>query len=158
MVKSADQLVHKSTTHSSLSGMARLLALKAQYNMSIAHFQANLELIHELLPPESKLPKDFYQSKKLFEGLGMAYVKIDVCYNKCMLYYKDNESEDKCDVCGTSQYEDGSSKVPRKVLRYLPITDRLQRFYPFWFNGSSLLLLASVCYPIEFSTMHNHEI
>ena len=129
MVESADQLVHESTTHSSLSGMARLLALKAQYNMSIAHFEANLELIHELLPPESKLPKDFYQSKKLFEGLGMAYVKIDVCYNNCMLYYKDNESEDKCDVCGTSRYEDGSSKVPRKVLRYLPITDRLQRLY-----------------------------
>jgi hypothetical protein len=33
--------------------------------MLIAHFEANLELIHELLPPESKLPKDFYQSKKL---------------------------------------------------------------------------------------------
>jgi len=82
MVENVDQLVHENTSHSSLSGMARLLAMKAQYNMSIAHFEANLELIHELLPPESKLPKDFYQSKKLFEGLGMAYVKIDVCYNK----------------------------------------------------------------------------
>jgi hypothetical protein len=129
MVESADQLVHESTTHSSLSGMARLLALKAEYNMSIAHFEANLELIHELLPPESKLPKDFYQSKMLFEGLSMAYVKIDVCYNNCMLHYKDNASKDKCDVYGTSCYEDGNSRVPCKVLRYLPFTDRLQRLF-----------------------------
>jgi len=106
MVENVDQLVHENTSHSSLSGMARLLAMKAQYNMSIAHFEANLELIHELLPPESKLPKDFYQSKKLFEGLGMAYVKIDVCYNNCMLYYKDNKNKDKCDVCGLSRYEE----------------------------------------------------
>lgn len=128
MVENIDQLVHENTSHSSLSAIARLLALKAQYNMSIGHFEANLELIHELLPPESKLPKDFYQSKKLFEGLGMAYVKIDVCYNNCMLYYKDNKDKDKCDVCGLSRYE-GNGQVPRKVLRYLPITDRLQRLY-----------------------------
>jgi hypothetical protein len=59
MVESADQSVHENTTHSSLSAIAHLLALKSQYNMSIAHFEANLELILELLPPESKLPKEF---------------------------------------------------------------------------------------------------
>jgi hypothetical protein len=47
-----------------------------------------------------------------------------------MLYYGDNnKSKDKCDICGTSRYQDGSNKVPRKVLCYLPITDRLQRLY-----------------------------
>ena len=60
MVASADQPVHENTTHSALSAIARLVALKSQYNMSIAHFKANLQLIHELLPPESQLPKDFY--------------------------------------------------------------------------------------------------
>ena len=129
MVASADEPVHENTTHSSLSAIARLLALKSQYNMSVAHFEANLELISELLPPESKIPKDFYQSKKLLEGLGMPYVKIDVCYNNCMLYYKGNENKEKCDVCGTSRYEEGRNRVPRKVLRYLPIKDRLQRLY-----------------------------
>jgi hypothetical protein len=129
MVASADESVHDNTTHSSLFVVAHLLALKSQYNMSIAHFEANLELIHELLPPESKLPKDFYHAKKLLEGLGMPYMKIDVCYNNCMLYYKDNENKEKCDVCGTPRYEDGQIKVPRKVLRYLPVTDRLQRLY-----------------------------
>lgn len=81
------------------------------------------------LPPESNLSEDFYQSKKLLEGLGMPYVKIDVCKNNCMLYYKDNKHKEKCDFCGTSRYEEGQKKIPRKVLRYLPLKDRLQRLY-----------------------------
>uniref|UniRef100_A0A0A8XRK8 Uncharacterized protein n=1 Tax=Arundo donax TaxID=35708 RepID=A0A0A8XRK8_ARUDO len=59
----------------------------------------------------------------------MPYQKIHVCYNNCMLYYKENRDKEKCDFCNTPRYEDGSNKVPRKVLRYLPITDRLQRLY-----------------------------
>lgn len=46
-----------------------------------------------------------------------------------MLYYKDNENKEKCDVCGTFRYEEGPSRVPRKVLWYLLIADRLQRLY-----------------------------
>jgi len=88
-----------------------------------------MELMHELLPPNSKIPNNFYQSRKLLEGLGMPYHKIDVCDKNCMLYYKDYKDKDKCDICSTSRYKDGSNKVPRKVLRYLPIIDRLQRLY-----------------------------
>ena len=129
MVNSADELVHENTLHSRLSAVARLLALKSEYNMSIAHYNDTLQLIHELLPPGSKLEEDFYHSKKLLQGLGMTYVKIDVCYNNCVLYYKENEHKEKCDFCDTPRYEEGNNKVPRKVLRYLPITDRLQRLY-----------------------------
>lgn len=59
----------------------------------------------------------------------MPYEKIHVCPNNCMLYYKDNKHKEKCDFCDTPRYVDGSNKVPRKVLRYMPITDRLQRLY-----------------------------
>jgi hypothetical protein len=129
MVVSADEQVHEQTLHSRLSAVARLLAIKSQYNLSMACYDDYMELIHELLPPSSKIPKNFYHSKKLLEGLGMPYHKIDVCDKNCMLYYKDNKDKDKCDICRTSRYMDGSSKVPRKVLRYLPIIDRLQRLY-----------------------------
>ncbi|XP_037451250.1 uncharacterized protein LOC119321825 isoform X3 [Triticum dicoccoides] len=129
MVSSADEIVHENTTHSRLSAVARLLALKSQYNMSIAEYDDVLQIIHELMLPGANLSKDFYQSKKLLEGLGMPYVKIDVCKNNCMLYYKDNEHKEKCEICGTSRYEEGQNKVPRKVLRYLPLKDRLQRLY-----------------------------
>lgn len=103
--------------------------MKSQYNMSIAHYDDVLQIIHELLPTESKLAEDFYRSKKLIEGLCMPYVKIHVCYNNCMLYYKANEYKEKCDFCCTSCCEEGQNKVPYKVLRYLPITDRLQMLY-----------------------------
>lgn len=129
MVASADELVHENTTYSCLSAVARLLAMKSQYNMSIVHYDDVLQIIDELLPLESKLFEDFYCSKKLLEGLGMPYVKIDVCYNNCMLYWKDNEYEDKCNFCNTSRYEVDKNKVPRKILRYPPITNRLQRLY-----------------------------
>jgi hypothetical protein len=129
MVVSAYEQVHEQTLHSSLSAVARLLAIKSQYNLSVACYDDYMELMHELLPPNSKIPNNFYRSRKLLEGLGMPYHKIDVCDKNCMLYYKDNKDKDKCDICGTSRYKDGSNKVPRKVLRYLPITDRLQRLY-----------------------------
>lgn len=129
MVASADEPVHENTTHSHLSAIARLLALKSQYNMSIANYDAVLQLIHELLPGESNMAKDFYHSKKLIEGLGMPYVKIDVCKNNCMMFYKDNLHKEKCDFCGISRYEEGQNKVPRKILQYLPLTERLQRLY-----------------------------
>jgi hypothetical protein len=129
MVASVDELVHDRTTHSTLSAVARLLAVKSRYNMSIAEYDDILGRIHELLPTDSKLPNDFYQSRKLLEGLGMRYIKIDVCYNNCMLYYKDNTDKGKCDICGENRYVEGRTNVARKVLRYLPITDRLQRLY-----------------------------
>jgi len=65
----------------------------------------------------------------MLDGLGMPYVKIDVCYNNCMLFYGDNKNKDKCDFYNANRYEEGRNKVARKVLRYLPITDRLQRLY-----------------------------
>ena len=59
----------------------------------------------------------------------IAKLKLCADFPNCMLYYKDNISKEKCDVCGTSRYEEGHDRVPRKVLRYLPIKDRLQRLY-----------------------------
>jgi hypothetical protein len=129
MIDSAEQLVHDKTTHSTLSATARLLSIKAQHNLSIACYDDIAALIYELIPADSKLHKDFYHSKKLLKGLGMPYEKIHVCYNNCMLYYKDNKYKEKCDFCDTPRYVDGSNKVPRKVLRYMPITARLQRLY-----------------------------
>lgn len=64
------------------------------------------------MPPGANLSKDFYQSKKLLEGLDMFYVKIDVCKNNSMLYYKDNEHKEKCNICCTSHYEEDQSKAP----------------------------------------------
>ena len=129
MVDSLKELVHENTSHSTMSAIARLLTIKSMYNQPESCYNDTLELIHELLPKNSSLPKNFYRSKKLLEGLGMPYHKIHVCRNNCMLYYKENEGKEKCDICNFPRYKDGSNKVAHKVLRYMPITDRLQRRY-----------------------------
>jgi hypothetical protein len=116
MVASADELVHDRTMHSRLSVVARLLAVKSRYNMSVAQYDDILGIIHELPPHDSKLPNEFYQSRKLLEGIGMPYIKIkiDVCYNNCMLFYKDNKNKDKCDFCGANRYEKGELRLHAK--------------------------------------------
>ena len=63
-----------------------------------------MDLISEVLPTGHKMPKDMYQSKKLLEGLGMEYEKIDVCQDNCMLFWKEHDREHKCLKCGKSRY------------------------------------------------------
>jgi hypothetical protein len=64
MVAKADELVHDKTTHSSLSAVACLLAVKSMYNMSIDHYDDFLEIIHELLPPDSNCQRTSMSQNK----------------------------------------------------------------------------------------------
>src|SRR5204863_8911432 len=70
------------------------------------------------------------------------YEKIHACPNDCMLYYKENKNLQCCSKCGVSRWRRKKhstaavtsdnmfeDKVPAKVLRYFPLTKRLQRFY-----------------------------
>jgi hypothetical protein len=38
-----------------------------------------MDLISGVLPTSHRMPKYMYQSKKLLEGIGIEYEKIDVC-------------------------------------------------------------------------------
>jgi hypothetical protein len=94
-------------------------------------------LISEVLPTGHKMPKDMYQSKKLLEGLGVEYEKIDVCKDNCMLFWKEHGREQKCLKCGKSRYvelvnEDGDkvvTKVAHKQPRYMPLTPRVKHLF-----------------------------
>ncbi|KAL0410500.1 UNVERIFIED_CONTAM: hypothetical protein Slati_3639700 [Sesamum latifolium] len=61
--------------------------------------------------------------------------KIDACMNDCMLYWKDDINLDYCKFCGESKYKPirernpNRKKTPYAVLRYLPLTPRLQWLY-----------------------------
>jgi hypothetical protein len=72
MIDSAEQLVHDKRTHSTLSVTARLVSIKSQHNLSISCYDDIVALIHELLPADSNLSKDFYHSKKIAKGSGHA--------------------------------------------------------------------------------------
>jgi hypothetical protein len=91
-----------------------------------------MALIKGMLPEKENLPENFYQSKKMVKALGMAYETIDVCEKFCILYHKENKDKTECHVCHESRYEQSNTSAkPRakKVLRYLPLTERLQRLY-----------------------------
>ncbi|XP_026417323.1 uncharacterized protein LOC113312801 [Papaver somniferum] len=92
---------------------------------------------------DSSIPKNYYEAKKQIRDLGVECIKIDVCPNDCMLYWKDNRDKERCDACGESRWisgtcqsgekeASGKQKVKRKVarvLRWFPLIPRLQRYY-----------------------------
>jgi hypothetical protein len=136
MLVEADKPLHEKTTQSRLSIVGRLMTIKTQHNLSEACYNEIMSLIHDSVGDTAAkdLPTNFHRSKKLVHSLAMPYVKIHACPNNCMIYYKENENKDKCTICKEPRYEEttaknNSSKIPRKVLRYLPITPRLQRLY-----------------------------
>ncbi|OMP05644.1 Transposon, En/Spm-like protein [Corchorus capsularis] len=120
--------------HSKLSAVSQLLNCKSECNMSDSSYDRFISIVKDMLPEDEKLPTNFYRTKKM-DSLGLGYKKIPACPNNCMLFYKESESLNECSVCGHPRYKprkSSSSKhkdVPFKVLRYLPLTPRLQRLY-----------------------------
>jgi hypothetical protein len=97
--------------------------------MSQKCFNGMIKIIKSVLPKSEKILENFYQVKRLVQGLFMDYEKMDVCPNFCMLYYKDCMHKERCDECGEEKYEPPSYnskiRVPKKVLCYLLIAPRL---------------------------------
>jgi hypothetical protein len=86
--------------------------------------------------------------QRVVRDLGLDYVKIHACENDCVLFWKENEELDNYPICKESRWKnlnDGAEKgaadvvskasnsnkkrLPRKILRYFPLTPRLQRIY-----------------------------
>lgn len=113
------------------------MGIKSHHNLSSECVNSLLTLITDVLPENHKMPSNLYECKCILNGLKMPYVKIDVCINNCMIYYKQNENKEKCDFCDEPRYEVTEEEnlgrkrkpVPRKVMRYLPFIPRLQRMY-----------------------------
>ncbi|WVZ52091.1 LOW QUALITY PROTEIN: hypothetical protein U9M48_003183 [Paspalum notatum var. saurae] len=132
----ADEIVHESTKVIVLETVTRLMSMKAKFNYSNECYNFIVKLIDDILPPNHKMPKDMYQSKK--NGLGMNYQKIDVCENNCLLFRKNGDEKlSHCKRCGNSRYvevlnEEGESvttTVPVKQLRRMPMTERFKQLY-----------------------------
>jgi hypothetical protein len=69
-----------------LSFVTRLMAIKLKFLFSNNRYKELLKLFSDVLPANHKVPRDMYQSKKLFSGFGMDYEKINVYQNNCMLF------------------------------------------------------------------------
>ena len=133
--------LYEGATTSKLSAMLNLLHIKTMGRWSNESFTMLLQYLkNELLPKGVDIPDSFYGAKKCIKDLGFSYEKFDVCVNDCMLFWKDDALLDRCRVCNAPRWKPGkhSSKsettfvdkrIPEKVLRYFPLTPRLQRLF-----------------------------
>ncbi|XP_068338900.1 uncharacterized protein [Pyrus communis] len=117
--------------------LIRVFQNKCLYGCSESAVQANLQLLKHILPNGHSLPNNVMSTKGLLKNFMLPHQKIHACENDCMLYWKHNSGLDACQTCGVSRYttevdetsRSSKKRIPRKVLRYFPITPRLQRLY-----------------------------
>ncbi|KAM6580121.1 hypothetical protein CsatA_003895 [Cannabis sativa] len=118
---------------SSLNFLAKLLHLKVRGKIPIGVFDELLKLLNLAFPKGNKIPSTYYEAKKRLKKLGLGYESIHVCEHDCCLFYKEHATKDACPICGTSRWitstKANGKRVPRKVLRYFPLTPRLKRLY-----------------------------
>ena len=50
-------------------------------------------IIKKMLLKDEKLVGSFYALKRMMEGLGMGYKKIDAYRNGCILFYKEDQQK-----------------------------------------------------------------
>ncbi|CAL9011188.1 unnamed protein product [Prunus brigantina] len=134
LLKNANQELYPGCeSFSVLTAIVELMHGKIKYRMSNLCFDYFLGVFKRMLPTDNCLPKDHKQAQKVLNGLGLGYEKIHACKNNCMLFYKEYESLDTCPICNESRFkmtsQNRTTKIPQKVMRYLPLKPRLQRLY-----------------------------
>ena len=77
--------------HSQLSLAARVLQTKADYNMSEKCADSVCQMLNDYLPDGNMATDSHYETEKLMRNLGLPYFTIDVCINKCMIFWKEDE-------------------------------------------------------------------
>ena len=119
---------------SQLSLAARVMQNKADHNMSERCVDSVYQMLTDFLPEGNQATDSHYKPEKLMRNLGLPYYTIDVCINNCMIFWKEDEKEDKCWFCSAQRWKPMDdyrrrTKVPYNRMWYLPIGDRLKRMY-----------------------------
>ena len=106
MLQAANQaLWPKCEKHSQLSAVARLLNIKSEYHLLERCYDSLLEFMKEALPQRSTLSENFYDTRKMVEGLGFSVEKIDCCEQGCMIYWGVDRALRCCKLCGHPRYK-----------------------------------------------------
>ena len=65
------------------------------------------------------------------KDIGMHYEVVHACLDDHVIYYNQCEFATECSECHVSRYwtDKVTKKVPRKILRYIPIIPCLQRLF-----------------------------
>ncbi|PKU75846.1 uncharacterized protein LOC110096851 [Dendrobium catenatum] len=129
LLKDAQRDLYPGSDLSMLSALVKLLHIKVLNRWTNKSFNMILEFIKSILPKGETLPSSYYESRKILSDLRLGCEKIHACKNDCSLFWKDYEDKEECPQCMESRWKvnDGKGKkIPHKILRYFPITSRLQ--------------------------------
>ena len=144
LLKDAEQKLYPNCEgFSKLSFIVELYQLKCLNGWSDTSLDSLFKLLKNVLPRGNIVPESIYEARKVIQGLGLNYVKIDACINDCILYRNDYAKAKQCPVCGESRWkfglDDGNievnsssskrNKIPCKILRYFPLKSRLQKLF-----------------------------
>ncbi|KAL9668106.1 hypothetical protein QQ045_002481 [Rhodiola kirilowii] len=107
------------------------MKVKVDNGWSDKSFNDHLRITQDLLPTPNNYPGSYSEVKRLLKNMGMGYEIIHACEYGCVLFYKDYKDLEHCPVCYELRYLDGDGErmIPRRVVRYFPLTLRLQRLY-----------------------------
>ncbi|XP_060962041.1 uncharacterized protein LOC133032191 [Cannabis sativa] len=120
------------TVFSSLTFIVNLMHIKVMCDWSNKSFDLLLDLLWKAFPKDNKIPRSYYEAKKMLRDLGLRYETIHVCKDNCALFWKENENAERCPVCDHERYKfqgTKGKKIPYKKMQYFPITPRLQRLF-----------------------------
>ncbi|CAM8880464.1 unnamed protein product [Rhodiola kirilowii] len=109
----------------------RAMQMKVESRLSDKGFNKMLKITKEVLPHDNIYPGSYKDVKKNLKSIGLGYETIHACEHGCILYYKEFQDHVICPVCGEPRYAQRGSRsdVPKKTVKYFPLTPRLQRLY-----------------------------
>ncbi|GJR90022.1 CACTA transposable element [Tanacetum coccineum] len=111
--------------------------IKVLHKISDAGFNKILALLQKACSPSKgyNFPSSYYEIKKTYKKIGLGYESIHACINDCFLFWgsEENKKMPNCPICKASRWKDPKKtkgkKVANKVVRYFPLTPRLQRMF-----------------------------
>ncbi|XP_071727324.1 uncharacterized protein [Rutidosis leptorrhynchoides] len=144
---------------SAFNFLAKLMHMKVDSKWTNTSLDKLLQLLTTAFPL-ANIPKSHYKAKKKMSEIGLGYEAIHVCKNDCCLFWKENSKMDHCPVCKTSRWKNENTKgkkVAHKVLRYFPLTPRLQRLYKssvttkdmVWHATGQFKEEGKMCHPVD---------
>ena len=132
LVEAANMPLCENSDMTVLDACLDAMQMKSEFGWTDRSMDAMCANIARMLPKGHKHPTDGAKMKSVIRDLAFGYELIDACEYNCVLFRKQYADLEACPKCNTPRWctrESTRGKVPRKVLRYFPLTPRLKRLF-----------------------------
>ena len=113
-----------------LSFTLELLKTKTKTKWTNKSLDEHLKLLHnKCLPAGNLCPTSVEEAKKIVCPFDLPHIRYHTCINDCIIYRREHAEKTSCPVCNASRYKKARKISSQKVVWYLPVTTRLQRYF-----------------------------